>query len=768
MRSHYLKSIIKKFIEAGYLPSDTANENLRKSSLLVMSVPFAFAGLGWGILYFVNGLYIPGVIPFSYGVLSIISVIYFITTKKFKFFRNSQLFLILILPFALQLSLGGFIPGSAVIMWAIISPVGALVFFSTRHSLIWFVSYIFLVIIAFYINDILPDYFDWNLDENFINFLFVLNIIGVSTIVYLTQYYFVVEQSNLKKAIELKNSKLKEQSEKLKEMNKIKSNFFANISHEFRTPLTLIIGLINKQISQPKTLLNPLDYDIINRNANRLLQLINQLLDLSKLESGKVVLKISKHDIVLYTKKMLLLFGTLAVEKNINVTLNGEALTEKSSISKIDLYFDKEKIQKILTNLLSNAFKFTPENGKINVIVEAEQNGYDAISKFIKISISNTGEGISQDNLPYVFDRFYQVESDSSGKYAGTGVGLALVKELVELHHGNVSVESFDGNTIFTVTLPFNGDYHVENEVIEQSTEVANDELPSKDQIGILEVGQSTEQVSDKNELENENSERLEILIVEDYQDLRNFIKESLHDEYKVIEAEDGEEGYRKAEEAIPDLIISDVMMPKMDGYELCEKLKTNKNTNHIPIILLTAKASRENKLEGLEIGADDYLIKPFDGKELGIRIKNLITIREQLQNKYQQEIWLKPKEVKVSSVHQKFLEDLKEIIEDNIDDDTFSVEILGHKIGMSRSQLHRKLKALTDQPPTTFIRNYRLRRAADLLQQEAGNVTEIAYQVGFSSQTYFTTCFQELFKCSPSEYKSQLSSEDQIPKPDK
>jgi len=304
------------------------------------------------------------------------------------------------------------------------------------------------------------------------------------------------------------------------------------------------------------------------------------------------------------------------------------------------------------------------------------------------------------------FDRFYQVESDSSGNYAGTGVGLALVKELVELHQGNVSVESIYGKTTFTVTLPFNGEYLTGNEVIEQSTEVANDELPDQEQFGIFEVGRTKEQISDKEELENENSEKLEILIVEDYHDLRNFIKESLDDEYKVIEASDGEEGLQKAEEAIPDLIISDVMMPKMDGYELCKKLKTNKNTNHIPVILLTAKASRENKLEGLETGADDYLIKPFDGKELGIRIKNLITIREQLQNKYQQEVWLKPKKVKIPSIHQKFLEGLKEIIEDNIDDDTFGVEILGHEIGMSRSQLHRKLKALTDQPPTTFIRN--------------------------------------------------------------
>ena len=250
------------------------------------------------------------------------------------------------------------------------------------------------------------------------------------------------------------------------------------------------------------------------------------------------------------------------------------------------------------------------------------------------------------------------------------------------------------------------------------------------------------------------NSDRLQILIAEDNYDLRAFISEMLGNTYSIVEAENGKEGLEKATAVIPDLIISDVMMPGMDGYEFCQQLKMDNRTDHIPVILLTAKASRENRLEGLGLGADDYLIKPFDREELEIRIKNLLDNRARLQQKFQQEVILKPKAVKISSIHQQFLEDLKEIIEQNMDNDQFGVEDLGREIGMSRSQIHRKLKALTDQSATAFIRNYRLHRAADLLVQEAGNITEIAYQVGFSSQTYFSTRFQEHFGCTPTEYR--------------
>jgi DNA-binding response OmpR family regulator len=277
-------------------------------------------------------------------------------------------------------------------------------------------------------------------------------------------------------------------------------------------------------------------------------------------------------------------------------------------------------------------------------------------------------------------------------------------------------------------------------------------------------------QLTTSNQPESENlvdgrntgdKDRLDIVVVEDNHDLRNMIRDILQNEYLVNEAVDGLDGMEKAESIIPDLIISDVMMPGMNGFDLCKGLKTNIKTNHIPVILLTAKASRENKLEGLETGADDYLVKPFDEEELRVRIRNLITTRKNLQNKFQAESLLKPDETKAVSVQQKFLHDLKKVIEANLDNDQFGVDELGREMAMSRSQVHRKLKALTDQSATTFIRNYRLHRAADLLKQDAGNVTEIAFLAGFNSQTYFSSSFQELFHCTPSEFrkKHQASS---------
>ncbi len=739
-----MKSPFKKFLTLGHHINDSDEERLKKSSLLVMSGPFAVAALVWGLLYFANGLVIPASIPFSYGVLSVASIISFSFTKKYKFFRSSQLFLILILPFALQISLGGFVPSSAVIYWAIIAPAGAMFFDSIERSAYWFAAYLLLIVTAYFVNDIIPGYVDWNLTEEFINALFLMNIIGVSSIVFGILYYFVSTITSLNADIEKKNIDLKEQSEKLREMDTIKSRFFANISHEFRTPLTLILGLIKKRMDVPGSQLDPKDTDIMYRNAQQLQQLINQLLDLSKLESGELPLRTAKSNMIAFAANLIAQFESLTESKKITLTFNGNKLSARHTYPAIELYFDHEKLQKVLMNLFSNAVKFTPENGKIAVEVKN-----DSTKENVMIKVSNTGDGIPEDKLPYIFDRFFQVDSGSNRKYDGTGIGLALVKELVELHHGTVCSESNLGVTCFTVQLPKDEGY------LKKEEKVATTGRETDVGSGMNEVGcEFTEIVNEK--IESDDDERLEILIVEDNSDLRSFIKDMLQKDYHVIEAVDGQDGFDKAEAAVPDLILSDVMMPRIDGFDLCKQLKANEKTNHIPVILLTAKALLENKLEGLELGADDYLVKPFDENELKARIKNLIAIRAKLQKKFQGASWQNPATVKVASVYQKFLEDLKKVIEKNIDNELFGVDDLGKPMAMSRSQIHRKLKALIDQPATTFIRNYRLHRAADLLKQDAGNVTEIAYQVGFNSQTYFSSSFAELFGCSPSEYKNR------------
>lgn len=754
-----MKSLLQKFASLGHHPDDSDDVKLKKSSLLVTAGLTTMAGLGWGLLYFAYGLTIPGSIPFCYGILSLLSILGFSLTKKYKTFRNSQLLLIIILPFGLQISLGGFVPSSAVMYWSLIAPAGAMFLDSVKKSVYWFGAYILMVIIAYLVNDFLPDYVNWNLSESFINVLFLMNIIGVSSIVFAIMYYFVGKITVLNVEIELKKNELEIQAEKLKEMDKIKSRFFANISHEFRTPLTLILGLVNKQITKPNSPPDPNDSDTIKRNGQRLLQLINQLLDLSKIESGEMKMEASKNDIVKFIENLSSQFESLAFVKQITISFNSQDINVQHSHQPIELFFDKEKLQKIVSNLLSNAVKFTPPNGRIAVEVKEDKNSGEALG-MVSIKVSNTGEGIPHDKIVYVFDRFFQVDSASNRQYEGTGIGLALVKELVQIHHGKVSVESNLGVTCFTVKLPLDEGYLKDDEKItsidftyEEKKESMVRDISTH---SMIEVGSDLASIS-------EAVDRLEILIVEDNHDLRSFVSNILQHDYKVIEAVDGIDGVEKAEATIPDLIISDVMMPRMDGFELCRKLKANEKTNHIPLILLTAKAAREHKLEGLETGADDYLVKPFDEAELLIRIKNLIAIRQKLQRKYQGESWQKPKVVTIISVHQKFIESLKNVIEKNIDNEQFGVDDLGKEMAMSRSQIHRKLKALTDLSATTFIRNYRLHRAADLLKQGAGNVTEIGYQVGFNSQTYFSSSFQELFGCSPTEYKHQMRSTNSV-----
>lgn len=742
-----LNTIIKKVAELGFHPNDDEDIKVSKSTLTLLSLPFAIIGLSWGIIYFFNGLIIPGYIPFFYGLLSLGSFIHFSIVKNYKIYRNIQLFFILILPFLLQLSLGGFIYGSVVILFSLLSPFCALVFFNnnSKKAIPWFAAYLILVIVAYVLNDHLINYFDWDISDSFINFFFILNIVCISVCMYSIQYYSVSQQMKLKSSVKTQKKELEVQSEKLKELDQMKSHFFANISHEFRTPLTLIIGLLNKQLTNIEKPPSKTDCNAMIRNSNRLLQLVNQLLDLSKLESGALKLTISEIDLVIYTKQITQLFIALANGKSLTITFNERPLSNVFINESIYAFIDQEKMQMVLTNLISNAIKFTPEHGTIEIEVLV-------VDDKARIVISNSGKGIPSASLPYIFNRFYQVDDESTRQFDGSGIGLALVKELVELHHGQIRAESDAQHTTFTVDLPLNQSLFKDAEIVDSIEHSIDKDYATTIAID-AETNQTTKIIKHKAPLDSEN--KLEVLVVEDNPDIRDYISGILEQDYIIYTAVDGEEGLEKANATIPDLIISDVMMPKMDGYELCNALKTNELTNHIPVIILTAKASKDSKLEGLEHGADAYLTKPFDEKELLIRIKNLIAIRTQLQQKYQRDLHLKPKQVKVTSAHQKFLKSLKEAIEANIDNDQFGVEGLGTEIGMSRSQVHRKLKALTDQSATQFIRNYRLHRAADLLNQESGNVTEIAYQVGFSSQTYFSKCFQELFGTSPSEYKS-------------
>lgn len=530
-----------------------------------------------------------------------------------------------------------------------------------------------------------------------------------------------------------KNEQLEQQAAKLKEVDKLKSNFFANISHEFRTPLTLILSPLNDFASEKEGTISRKQFTMMHKNARRLLKLINQLLDLSKLEAGGMSLAVQEINVVPFVRGLVMSFESWAIneKKHLSVTA-----TDKS----ISLYIDTDKLDQIIFNLISNALKFTKEGDEVSVEI-AEEEG------IVSLKVKDSGVGIPDDQLPFVFDRFYQATSTSANQ-DGTGIGLALTKELITLHHGTIEVVSEVGKgTEFMIRFKKGHAHFSESELIESFIE-------KEPNLADFETAEFSGPHEREVELEVEHS-TTNVLIVEDNDDVRDYTREHLSKHYNVSEAKDGRIGLESAREQIPDLIVCDVMMPFMDGYQLTTELKQDPKTSHIPIILLTAKADGSAKIEGLKTGADDYLIKPFDGKELIARIDNLIRSREELRRKFSKEFILEPSSVSIPSMEQVFLKSVIDAIEDRISDSDLSVENLSKHLAISRIHLHRKLKALTGLSASGFVRLIRLKRAKHLLDQNSATISEISYQVGFNSTSYFAKCFKEQFGVLPSEHKS-------------
>jgi len=539
---------------------------------------------------------------------------------------------------------------------------------------------------------------------------------------------------------DLKRQRLKHQLEiehehavKLEEIDSIKSRFFANISHEFRTPLTLILGPAYKIKTECKDENLTKQAGLIQRNANRLLELINQLLDLSKVEAGKMKLCVSKGNLASFVRGLSMSFESIAEKKDIRFKV-------KMQRDKIEAHFDKDKMEKILTNVLYNAFKFTMEGGEITInLTETDQNR-------VKIIIRDTGIGISKKDLPKLFNRFYQVDSSHTREHEGTGIGLALTKELVELHKGKISIDSQEGDwTEVTIELPLGKNHFTEDEIAErEGQELEEREIILSDFVSDRILDEDFEEVIVEKNI---------VLVVEDNPDLREYVREALIHEFSVAEAVNGEQGLRKAEKLIPDLIVSDVMMPKMDGIEMLKLLKNDAKTSHIPVILLTAKSEQTDKLEGLGLGAEAYLTKPFDIKELQVRIKSLIEQRQKVQKKFSDgEFTLKRAEKKLGRLDEEFMNKVMNVVNAHLSEEEFSIEQFGHEAGMSRSQIHRKLKALTGKSPSVYLRSIRLSKAKQMIQRREANISEISYKVGFSSPAYFSRCFKEEFGYPPSE----------------
>ena len=563
---------------------------------------------------------------------------------------------------------------------------------------------------------------------------------------------YLQRQERIKNEQEVRRIK----AEQLTEIDRLKSRFFANISHEFRTPLTLILSPLEKLLaqesehSQHRSL-----YQMMQRNARRLLNLVNQLLDLSKLEARKMKLETQPGDVIDFLRRITASFASLAEERKINFQVQSPA-------GSLWTCFDHDKLEKILNNLLSNAFKFTSPSGDVTIALRLKPgstNPYATKDKahiLAEFSVRDSGIGIAAPMLSRVFDRFHQLDNSLTREQEGTGIGLSLTRELVELHQGTIAVTSELGKgTQFTVSLPLELIHPKQSEMVDKLTEEHHSASNGKPEQR-LEPASASADASSQVESITDFPAPL-VLIVEDNDDLRRFLRQSLSDDEnlacRVIEASNGLEGYQLAMDHIPDLVVSDIMMPKMDGIEFCRLLKRDKKTDHIPVILLTAKASGESRIEGLETGADDYLTKPFEAAELLVRIKNLIEGRKKLRERFSREITLQPASISITSMDEKLLQHVMQIVEEHMSDSNFGVEAFCREAGMSRTQLHRKLKALTDQSAGDFIRIMRLKRAAELLANQVGSIAEVAFMVGFNDPSYFTKCFQKQFGKTPSEF---------------
>jgi signal transduction histidine kinase/ligand-binding sensor domain-containing protein/DNA-binding response OmpR family regulator len=525
------------------------------------------------------------------------------------------------------------------------------------------------------------------------------------------------------------------EAEQLKAVDELKTRFFSNITHEFRTPLSLIMSPVEKLLQESR-------FDgptrqtlgLVKRNADQLLRLINQLLDLSKLEAHHMAISLMRGDITEFVNNLVESFRQLAEQKGITLTYTADGFTQEH-------LFDADKWEKILTNLLSNALKFTGKGGHVTVTLKPNLSSVEDDSSSISIRIADSGIGVSPENLPHIFDRFYQVDNSQTRAYEGTGIGLALVKELVDLIGGTISADSQPGaGTTFMLSLPV--------QPASVSAEVPMVVLPVKEPKVIDQLPAAADlpgnlPIDDQTPL---------LLIVEDNAELSEFLASELAATYRILRAFDGEEGWQLTQAELPDIVISDVMMPRKDGYELTHLIKNHPDTDHIAVVILSAKAAHSSRIEGLQEGADDYLSKPFHFDELHLRLRNLISRQQKLRDQYRQQFSQPDTPSPINIVEDAFLHRVYELLENHLSDPLLNVDWLADQLAMSRKTLYRKIHSLVQLNPHELIRQYRLRKAADLLR--AGHsASQTAYLAGFKTPSYFTMVFKEFYQKTPTEF---------------
>lgn len=563
--------------------------------------------------------------------------------------------------------------------------------------------------------------------------------VGILSFILFALRYMILSKERLR--VKFENQTL--EAERIHELDMAKIKFFTNVSHEFRTPLSLILSPLEKLLPKYK---NKSDGKYLNHiyvNSKKLLYLINQLLDFRKIEISGLTYNPSYEDVIAFINDVVVLFNDLSENKNISFRI-------VTDVKKLTMHFDKDKLEKILYNLLSNAFKFTPVNGlvlvEVNVMEETDTNKHSLFTKELVIKIKDNGIGINKDLLSKIFTRFYQAENLVQVEEKGTGIGLSMVKEYVAVHNGRIEVESAVGvGTCFTVSLPVKKEAKVE---IGETTKTK-----------VLDSYSKNLKPQKPFNFDKLNGEKKPVLlVVEDNDDLRVYLRDNLSVNYEILEAENGKQGLSMIRNSMPDIVLSDIMMPEMDGIELCKLTKGNNITCHIPFIFLTAKNTEEQQLEGLEIGADNYIPKPFNLEILDQKIRNLLQLKLNIRNALNTKLTIEPKDISITSLDNKFMEQALNLIEENMSNSNFTVEEFSRTMGISRMQLYKKLVSLTGKTPIEFIRILRLKRAAKLLHKSQLTIAEIAYQVGFNDPKNFSKQFKTEFKILPSKYKKQTN----------
>jgi len=642
---------------------------------------------------------------------ALVLLVFFFFVKKVQYLILAKELGLLLIVFYFTYRAGGLLTSGGIILIGIVPVLVSLSFKSSWQIILvfslYFISVVYLAIVDKNLpgKDLLPP--EWNL------------IVFATTLLACTLVFFI----SALLAQRIFTNLERRETEHQKEINDAKTRLYTNITHEFRTPLTVILGLADsaKNTGQNN---NPAKMDTIIKNGKNLLQLVDQMLDLSKLESGRMSVNKISANIIPFLKYVFQLQEFYAEEKNISMQFSSESQS-------YDIEFDPEKLASVVSNLLSNAIKFTLDGGQISMkVYRANEN--------ICMEIKDNGIGIPPEKQETIFDRFYQVDGDTTRKEGGAGIGLAITRELVQLLNGTIEVRSSTGvGTVFTVKLPYISGSGKEGvaTTFEDELEADTDDLVQHGFIG-----------------------RQRLLIVEDNPDVVGYLKACYQNHFSIHAAKDGKEGRQLAIAEIPDIIISDIMMPGMDGFELCKKLKNDYRTSHIPIILLTAKADIPSRIEGLETGADAYIVKPFNQRELLVRMQKLLELRRKLFRRYSNGNGLEFSSDPVIQREDQFFKKLNEIILKNLGDEFFTIQVLCDEMAMSKSQLYRKFSALTSIPAAKYIRTLRMKKAKELLQTTAMNITEVGYEVGMKSVSVFSKSFKEEFGYSPTEFVHQNS----------